>query len=227
MQTDETPNLIKFKSQMLKAYIMGMFPKSFCRISISDYTNPVVSRWSRPNEPYIVLNVKYLHKLFCDSYTIKKECLDTEMDEYVSDRLSIKIKDITRLVTFRNEVVNMFGLPSKLTLRSYPLDILSINRQDYNIDIAPSSIKFRLTLAAQSRTIWRNRSLAGALRIRVKSFKLSESYKISESEKIEIRNYYKAFASLPNLVDVSIDAAVKKLGIELNKTIDDLFQAEN
>ena len=103
-QTDENTNLIKFKAQLLKTYIMGMFPKSFCKVKENDLLEP--RPWMIHTNKRVELNVTYLHGLFTDCYIVDKNSLNIELEDFVSSRFGIKVKNITRLVTFRNEVVS-------------------------------------------------------------------------------------------------------------------------
>ncbi len=129
---NDIANEIRFKAQLLKAYILGMFPKKFCKVQTSDCLE---ARWGAR---YFLLRVKYLNKLMQEDYRITIGNKDTDLDEYVSDN-GLKVKDITALANYRNKVVKAISTPSKLSMRSYK-DELVVTHKDVKMDILPRSI---------------------------------------------------------------------------------------
>lgn len=215
MPTREINNLIKFKAQMLKSYILGMFPKSFCKICEFDNTEHRMA-WSHPR---IVLKVRYLNGLFTDDYVINQQSVDTELDDFVSDKHYVSIKDITKLVVFRNEVVKCIGLPSKLTL-TCEASALKICKKNISIYIEPSKITYYFTPSNEKHLNF----IARELKSRV--FTLAEPYKISTTEKDLITAYFKSLESLSSNIDSIIDSTILKLSNDVSDLIFKTMNAE-
>lgn len=172
----EDANAIKFKGQLLKAYILGKFPKNFCKIQEYDHTQTQSNRWRSHGDGKFQLYLRYLNRMVVDNIYIDHKNVDEDFDNYVMDS-GIKVSEIPDLCSFRNTVVKCLNIPSKLSMRHYQTR-LYVKHKNVEMIVDSNKISMKCSIANNIRKFVRlHNSDIPELEIN-----LAEKYKITPEQ---------------------------------------------
>lgn len=195
---NDTKNVIAFKIQLLKTYIMGMFPKKFCQIFDGDYVNRYFY-YSRGNNVPMpkgqAITVSYLNKLVHDVIYISADNVDLELDDYVFVNGKFKVGDIRAVANFRNEVVKCCQVPSKVTI-STTVDKMTMLHKQFSMTVASDRID--ITFIPRKRDL----EHFPTINVPCKSIILATPYVITEEDKQIIKSTYNIFPTFDKMVTV-------------------------
>jgi hypothetical protein len=194
---NDTKNVIAFKIQLLKTYIMGMFPKKFCQIFDDDHVNRYFY-YSRGNSQIPkgkAITVSYLNKLVHDVIYISADNVDLELDDYVFENGKFKVGDIRAVANFRNEVVKCCQVPSKVTI-STTVDKMTMLHKQFSMTVAADRID--ITFIPRKRDL----EHFPTINVPCKSIILATPYVITEEDKQIIKSTYNIFPTFDKMVSV-------------------------
>lgn len=204
-------NEIRFKVQLLKSYIMGMFPKSFCRIHEYDNLYSTNSRsWSRRE---IRLNIRYLNKMVVDSVHVDLGNVDWDLDNFKLESIGITVGEIKKLATFRNEVVKCCAIPSKLSMRNY-MDRLEVVKKGFKMDVCANKIVLAYNIPRKYSSYFRYSGI-----VTKKELILSEKYVISNSEKEIITNTFNTINTFEKTLSDKVEECKKIMNTSIREAV--------
>lgn len=192
---NDTKNAIAFKIQLLKTYIMGMFPKKYCQILDGDRINRYYYYRGASNmmPKGQAITITYLNKLVYDVIYISEDNVDLELDDYVFKSGKFKVGNIRTIANFRNDVVKCCSVPSKMTITTADDKMIAQHKQ-FSMSVASDRID--ITFLPRKRDI----EHFPTINVPCKSIILATPYVITEEDKQIIKSIYNIFPTFDKMV---------------------------
>lgn len=204
-------NEIRFKAQLLKSYIMGMFPKSFCKIrEFDNLYSPNRRTWANRE---IRLDIRYLNKMVVDKVHIDILNVDCDLDYFKLDIAGITVGEIKKFATFRNDVVKCCAVPSKLSMSNY-IDRLEVVKKGFKMIVYAHKIILTYNIPKKYSSFFRYSGI-----VTKKEIVLAEKYSISNSEKEIVTKIFNAVNTCEKTLTDKIEESKRIMNSSIREAI--------